>query len=406
MGKTRRAVVACKDNNRKQKVKGKQRHQGRHSYVSDQEFELYLLRTHGLQIHLMRGDGNCLFRSIAHQLKEDPEQRHYAIRAAVIAYMERHSEFYSLFVEDDVSWDDYIDSMKTAGTWGGYQELCAASSAFNLSIHVYQWNEPKYVIQPTELSPTVPCEGSYSNMPRRVIMLSFHDGCHYNSLLPADLSLLEKDTVGLNEAASSLPPKKERKSDNAVISRENIIENIGRAVNWVTMDDILTALEWTDNDENEAIELLCSHLYNIRAMQKASLQSTEVDKNEKLSDSTMSISSDNAFTIKAKDDAPQNVDSSPLEESAVRPPDVADSKIVTSINGRILSKKEARQKERQDRENAKRKPQIIIKPAVIITTKKINNSQSTKLRSTASGKDSTDPEDDKAITDSMREIVL
>lgn len=412
MGKTKRAVMLSKDKREKtvDKVRGRphRKAKGHHTTVTDQEFELYLLRTHGLQIHLMRGDGNCLFRSIAHQMQQDPENHHYAIRARIIEYMETNKDFYSMFIEDDVSWDNYIDGMKTAGTWGGYQELCAASAAFNLTIHVYQWNEPKYVIQPTDLM-TLSGAG---NFPKRVIMLSFHDGCHYNSLLPADPKVIEKSipisTNSTNSENVYLPQKKERKPGiNSSNTREDYLESIKRAVNWATEDEINSALDWADNDENDAIELLCSHLHSLRALlavnenQKRQEQQGEAPSVTVLPDvsnytSKVQVLAAEAATADANATIPEVLESSNNEPITVCTP--------TTSSGRPLSKKEQRQKERQEKENAKRKPTVIIKPpAVVAAIQKINTSS--KPRSEARVSDNADHEV-QLLRDSMREIVV
>ena len=379
--------------------------------MGDQEFELYLLRTHGLQIHLMRGDGNCLFRSIAHQLQRDPDQHHYAVRTRVINYMEQRKDFYSLFVEDDMTWDDYVDGMKKSGTWGGYQELCAASSAFNLSIHVYQWNEPKYVIQPAEMSPV----DTESDSPRRVIMLSFHDGCHYNSLRPADASLMTQGpSSGSTPASTTLPPKKEaqqqKKKTGGTPNREVLIHSISLAVSWVNRDEILAALNWADDDEDDAIELLCSHLHSLRAMIAATdhLSSktegtgeTKEDRPELACTATsegVPTTSNGASTTTNSIASPQSV------ASETQAPPTATS------SGRPLSKKELRQREKQERENAKKKPHLVNK-VTIAAVKKINSSgKSQSSTSSLQGGGAVDVAGSDGgvvdLSDKMREIVV
>lgn len=217
MGK-KRAVIVQKEKRSRETRRAEQRNKG--SYY--REFELYLSRNYKLQIYPMREDGNCLFRSIAHQLQQDPEQRHYAIRSQVIEFMEQNKDFFLKFLEDDVTWDDYIDNMKVSGTLGGYQELCAAASLFNLNIIIFQWNEPRYVIQPFAASPV---ELIDIESPRRVIMLSFHDDCHYNSLLPTDASKLqdhneENAIEGLSKQSTSLPDGASRAD---AVSKEEIL---------------------------------------------------------------------------------------------------------------------------------------------------------------------------------------
>lgn len=409
MGKTKRAEVNHRERSDKgSRIKDKHKKWSQGRVVGDQEFELYLLRTHGLQIHLMRGDGNCLFRSIAHQLHRDPDQHHYAIRSRVVNYMEQRKDFYSLFIEDDMTWDEYIDGMKTSGTWGGYQELCAASSAFNLSIHVYQWNEPKYVIQPAEMSPN----DAESDGPRRVIMLSFHDGCHYNSLRPADASLMAQESSSKSTAASTttaLPPKKEaqqKKKTGGATNREVLIHSISLAVSWVNRDEILAALNWADDDEDDAIELLCSHLHSLRAMIAATEHAeSKAEGAGEVKVDGRSADCDGVPTTSPSASASTDVEASshPTIASQTQAPPAV------TASGRPLSKKELRQREKQERENAKKKPHLVNK-VIVAAVKKINSSG--KSQSSANSSHGEGPVDAAGsdsvvdLSDKMREIVV
>lgn len=274
----------------KPKKRSYQPNADRKAAISEADFRIYLLQRHGLEIKLMRGDGNCLFRSIAHQLKLDPDQHHYHIRSQVVDYMEEKKEFFSMFLEDDESWEDYVSSMRESCTWGGYQELCAASQALNLAVHVFQWNDPKYVIRPQY-------EMNEDAAPPRVILLSFHDGCHYNSLVPADTSTLTAAGVSADMPLIPSRPVKSSTGSSSSSDLSRITRNILQSMPWIESEEAMLALEWTDSIESDAIELLCSNINGIRfaiaAAARSSSPSSSEQKTRCLSTSSASASATN-----------------------------------------------------------------------------------------------------------------
>lgn len=69
------------------------------------------LESLGLQVRVISGDGNCMFRSIGDQLFGSAVS-HSDIRSQVVNYMIKEKDTFSLFVEDDESFVDYIDRMR------------------------------------------------------------------------------------------------------------------------------------------------------------------------------------------------------------------------------------------------------------------------------------------------------
>jgi len=136
------------------------------------------------------GDGNCLFRSISDQLCGDSSQ--YArIRSEVIEHMEKHREWFSLYIEDDEDHDEYFSRMGTPGEWGGNLELVAAAEKYQVKVIVFQTGGPTYTITPTIR------DGAQSGGKKkfretqaarlvRSIAVSYHGECHYNSIRRAD----------------------------------------------------------------------------------------------------------------------------------------------------------------------------------------------------------------------------
>lgn len=80
------------------------------------DFENLLKKDHNLSIYEVDPDGNCLFRSISHQL-DGIEDNHIKYRTEIIQFIENNVEYFKLFVADDEadSIEEYIESMKEDG---------------------------------------------------------------------------------------------------------------------------------------------------------------------------------------------------------------------------------------------------------------------------------------------------
>jgi hypothetical protein len=97
------------------------------------------LRDAGLKIVPIAGDGNCLFRALAHQLFGS-DARHIEVRRACVAEMERDPDSYRPFLSDSEGVESradffkYLEDMRLPRRWGGHTELVAASRAYNVNI--------------------------------------------------------------------------------------------------------------------------------------------------------------------------------------------------------------------------------------------------------------------------------
>lgn len=117
----------------------------------------------------MGGDGNCLFRTIADQL-EGNEKLHSKYRQEAVAYMEQNKDFFSAFIEDDETIDQYLGDIQKDGVWGGQLELTALSQKYQFNYVIHQVDNPSM---------------AFSNYPWGTcptIHLSYHLGEHYNSV--------------------------------------------------------------------------------------------------------------------------------------------------------------------------------------------------------------------------------
>ena len=133
----------------------------------DEKFKKHL-ETLGYFIREVGGDGNCLFRSVSEQI-EGNENNYQEYREKCINYMNENKDVFAPFIEDDVPLDKYIEKMSQNGEWGGNLEIYALSMALEANFYIYIHEHPMYVVKNFE-------------KPKKNIMLTYHDGKHYNSL--------------------------------------------------------------------------------------------------------------------------------------------------------------------------------------------------------------------------------
>jgi hypothetical protein len=127
----------------------------------------------GYHIVEMDGDGNCLFRSIAHQIYLD-EDRHLELRLKCVQHLEKHAERFSSFYPGDFR--EYLRRMKRPGVWGDDLEIKALEEMTDRLIHIYSSHSE--VIEPliTNFDENEIMKGV------QPILLSYHGKNHYNSV--------------------------------------------------------------------------------------------------------------------------------------------------------------------------------------------------------------------------------
>ncbi|CAJ1439027.1 unnamed protein product [Effrenium voratum] len=121
----------------------------------------------------MAADGNCLFRAVADQLAGSAEE-HNEFRERCCKHMLENAEEFSLFYasddfEADLSFEAYVEKMRSPGNWGSQLELMAICREFAVNVIVHQLGLPSY-------------EMVFSPDDSKCLQLSYHDGEHYNSV--------------------------------------------------------------------------------------------------------------------------------------------------------------------------------------------------------------------------------
>lgn len=153
------------------------------------KFEYYRskLFSDGFILVPVLGDGNCLFRSVSHQIYKT-DQYHDLIRQSVMDYMELHADFYSSFIEGGLEqFPFYINAKRMNACWGDDPEIQAICEIYNRRAEIWTYDAncgAKKLRTFHEIA--MSCE---SNFPP--IRLSFYGGGHYDSIVPLDNSVEE-----------------------------------------------------------------------------------------------------------------------------------------------------------------------------------------------------------------------
>jgi OTU domain-containing protein 5 len=98
------------------------------------------LGVQGLHIYTMEGDGNCLFRTVSHQVYGD--DRHYAlVRKYCMDYMEYEKEYFEPYVVGDMTdFMRYVQYKRQDGVWGDDPEIQAMCELYNRPAQVYAYD--------------------------------------------------------------------------------------------------------------------------------------------------------------------------------------------------------------------------------------------------------------------------
>lgn len=199
-------------------------------------------------IYKIQGDGNCLYRSFAHQIY-GYEEFYELVKDSILEYINLEKEFFSQFIPGGKnSFDQYMNMKRVDGVWGDDLEIQACSELYNRSIHIYadSLTPLKTFHEEDEASlrnERLKCESnedefnnncnsfSGSKKKKAVINLSYHGKAHYNSLLPLNkqqfkLNLLttKPGEYELN-LLSSLKDKKAQEEQEKITGCDKSINN-------------------------------------------------------------------------------------------------------------------------------------------------------------------------------------
>lgn len=93
-----------------------------------------------LAVVAVSGDGNCLFRAVAHQIYGD-ERHHAVVRAKCMDYMEAEVDFFSQFIEGGKEWFPfYVAAKRRDGCWGDDPEIEAICELYNRPAEIWAYD--------------------------------------------------------------------------------------------------------------------------------------------------------------------------------------------------------------------------------------------------------------------------
>ena len=94
------------------------------------------LRSQGRTVYHVLGDGNCMFRSLSHQIY-GTENEHRNIRLTLQQVLEENMETYKKFwIQMDTSFSLHVQMLKSQGVWGTHVELLAASDYYQYPVYI------------------------------------------------------------------------------------------------------------------------------------------------------------------------------------------------------------------------------------------------------------------------------
>lgn len=151
------------------------------------------LHKEGFAIFSIAGDGHCLFRSIVHQLQQDPSSKDATLdvrglRGRIADLMLEERDTFKPFLDEelqqDTAYDAFCEHIRNSQDWGGEIELHATSKLLRRPIRVFSLGD-------SVAATTYGAEEYKGAAPLRLV---FHRhlmaaGPHYNSVIPTEDSL-------------------------------------------------------------------------------------------------------------------------------------------------------------------------------------------------------------------------
>ena len=112
-------------------------------------------------------DGNCQFRALSWALY-GTEDRHRDVRVSVCDYMHRNIARYVQYMVDAAA---YVSGMRRQGTYGDRVSLQAFCDAYRSNVMVVSENAVSLV-------------NARRKSPASYLVVTYHNGCHYNAVTP------------------------------------------------------------------------------------------------------------------------------------------------------------------------------------------------------------------------------
>ena len=178
------------------------------------------LKIQGFVMRDVIGDGNCLFRALADQL-DGKQNMHAKHRKETVLYMKEHEDEFIPFIEETVTFENYLKSLSLPGTYGGNDSIVAFARNNGADVIIHQHNNPTFII-----------DGSHKSAEKIIIHLAYHDYEHYSSVRtcndpgtgPGYTFHKEMDSIAIKNSNEEKLSKKVS-NDNIKKSMQSVKEN-------------------------------------------------------------------------------------------------------------------------------------------------------------------------------------
>lgn len=218
------------------------------------KYDHYLatLRSNGLAVAPVAGDGNCLFRAVSHQVYGD-DSFHHVVREKCMDYMEVDAAFFSQYVEGGLAeFGRYLDAKRCNACWGDDPEIQAICELYDRPAEIWAYDS---TIGARKLRTFHEAAGSSRLPPMR---LSYYGGGHFDSILPISDRITTEPGVVENRSIQSLRHRLLLHSGEArfnIASSTSAIESEEAAVELAVQRSRQDLADWGDQDLQQTLAL-------------------------------------------------------------------------------------------------------------------------------------------------------
>ncbi|KAI9340505.1 hypothetical protein BDR26DRAFT_861222, partial [Obelidium mucronatum] len=191
------------------------------------------LQTFGLELFDVSGDGNCLFRSLSHQL-DHTQNNHAKYRADIVKHMKLNKDLYAPFLDEDETIDQRLRRMEKPG-------IVAFSRAFKVGVVIHQIGQPVWVAGAED---------------RAIIHIVYHSWEHYSSVIPS--------TNRASESASTSASNKGSVKELPLSIKERlVVSSIPKHLDTPSVETVRRLLKEYNDDIGAVVEAFVAQVYAV-----------------------------------------------------------------------------------------------------------------------------------------------
>ncbi|WKX99820.1 hypothetical protein Q1695_014586 [Nippostrongylus brasiliensis] len=141
----------------------------------------------------VRGDGNCLFRTLCWWITGGSENQHFKLREKLVAFMTQHCTRFSSLLHSQQDMESHLQRMSEDGEWGTQVELAAA--ACWLGVNIYTYLEGKWLkyrplfVWSNDGKPPISLTRTDSTDANGAIFICNASGCHFQPAISVEYQI-------------------------------------------------------------------------------------------------------------------------------------------------------------------------------------------------------------------------